>query len=91
MCANRNALAGQLGCEGGQLPPLKKFLGGNKFLLPPSITNVFRAIITPSILDQERLSALALIHIEKDITIDIDKIVAKFVMKNETRKRQFSY
>ena len=44
-----------------------------------------------STMDQERLSALALIHIEKDITIDIDKIVAKFVMKNETRKRHFSY
>jgi hypothetical protein len=79
--------------RGGSIAPspLKKFLGGNKFLFPPTITNVFRTIITPSILDQERLSALALIHIEKDITIDIDKIIAKFVMKNETRKRQFSY
>ncbi len=77
--------------RGGSIALLKKFLGVNKNLLPPSIINVFRTIIAPSILDQERLSALALIHIEKDITIDIDKIIAKFVMKNETRTRQFSY
>jgi hypothetical protein len=41
-------------------------------------------------MNQERLSALALIHIERNITIDVDEIVTKFVMKNETRKSQFS-
>ncbi|CAF1440606.1 unnamed protein product [Adineta ricciae] len=44
-----------------------------------------------STMDQERLSALALVHIERDIIIDIDKIVEKFVRKNDTRKTQFSY
>ena len=39
---------------------------------------------------QERLSALALVHVERDILIDTDAIVTEFVAKNGTRKRQFS-
>jgi hypothetical protein len=39
---------------------------------------------------QARLSALALVHIERDILIDTDAIVTEFVAKNGTRKKQFS-
>ena len=39
---------------------------------------------------QERLSAMALINIERNITIDFDEIVTEFVKKNGTRKRHFS-
>ena len=39
---------------------------------------------------QERLSALALVHVERDILIDTDAIVTEFVAKNGTRKKQFS-
>ena len=41
-------------------------------------------------MNQERLSALALIHIEKNIFIDIDEVIRRFAMKNETRRQQIS-
>ncbi len=40
-------------------------------------------------LNQELISLLALIHIEKSITVNTDEVLTRFLTKGDSRKTQF--
>ena len=56
-----------------------------QFLIVPPVSETYLRNTT----DQERLSSLALINIEKDYQIDTDEIATDFVSKKDERKRIF--